>query len=57
MFYASLVLLVLDIRLNNLTFMFLIVSRTHNLAYGSLIVLQLPLHLFTVMLWDKTYAH
>ena len=40
-----LVSLVLDIRLNTFTFMFLIVSGTHNLAYGSLIVLQLPLHL------------
>ena len=45
-----LVSLVLDIRLNTLTVMFLIVSGTHNLAYGSLIVLQLPLHLFIVML-------
>ena len=45
-----LVSLVLSIRLNTLTFMFLIVSGTHNLAYGSLIVLQLPLHLFIVML-------
>ena len=45
-----LVSLVFSIRLNTLTFMFLIVSGTHNLAYGSLIVLQLPLHLFIVML-------
>ena len=42
--------LVLDIRLNTLTFMFLIVSGKHNLAYGSLIVLQLPKHLFIVIL-------
>ena len=45
-----LVSLVLDIRLNTLTFMFLIVSGTHNLSYGSLIVLQLPFPLFTVIL-------
>ena len=45
-----LVSLVLDIRLNTLTFMFLKVSGTHNLAYGSLIVIQLPLHLFIVIL-------
>ena len=45
-----LISLVLDIRLNTLTFMFLIVSGTHNLAYGSLIVLQLPLHAFIVIL-------
>ena len=37
-----LVSLVLDIRLSTLTFMFLIVSGTHNLAYESLRVLQLP---------------
>ena len=38
---------VLDIRLNNLIFMFLLTSGIHNLAYGSLILLQLPVHLFT----------
>ena len=37
-----LVSLVLDIRLNTLTFMFLIVSGTYDLAYGSLTVLQVP---------------
>ena len=31
--------------------MSLMVSGTHNLAYGSLIVLQLPLHLFIVILY------
>ena len=45
-----LVSLILDIKLNTLTFMFLTVSRTYNLAYGSLIPLQLPLHLFTLIL-------
>ena len=45
-----LVSLILEIRLNTLTFTFLITSGTHNLAYGSLIVLQLPLHLFIVIL-------
>ena len=45
-----LVSLVLDIKLNTLTFMFLMVSGTYYLPYGSLIVLQLPLHLFIVML-------
>ena len=35
------------LRLNTLTFMFLTTSGTHNFAYGSLILLQLPLHLFT----------
>ena len=45
-----LVSLILDIKLNTLTFMFLMISGTHNLAYGSLILLQLPLHLFTAVL-------
>ena len=45
-----LVSLVLDIRLNTLTFVFLMVSGTQTLAYGLLIVLQLPFHLFIVML-------
>ena len=39
-----------DIKLNTLTFMFLTTSGTHNLACGSLILLQLPLHLFTLIL-------
>ena len=42
--------LVLEIRLNTLTYMFLTTSGTHNLVYGSLILLQLPLHLFTLIL-------
>ena len=45
-----LVSLILDIKLNTLTFMFLATSGTHNLAYGSLILLQLTLHLFTLIL-------
>ena len=36
--------------LNTLTFMLLMVSGTHNLAYGLLIVFQLPLHLFVLIL-------
>ena len=45
-----LVSLVLDIILNTLTFMFLTTLGTHNFAYGSLILLQLPQHLFTLIL-------
>ena len=45
-----LVSLILDIRLNTLTFMLLITSGTHTIAYGSLISLRLPLHLFTLIL-------
>ena len=50
-----LVSLVLDILLNTLTFTFLITSGTHILgthifSYGSLKLLQLPLHLFALML-------
>ena len=37
--------LVFDIRLNTLTFMFSVTSGTHNFAYGSLILFQLPLPL------------
>ena len=40
--------LVLDIRLNNLTFMFLATSGTNNYAYGSLILLELRLQLQTL---------
>ena len=43
--FICLASLVLDIRLNALLFMFLTTSGTHNFAYGSLILLQLPLHL------------
>ena len=45
-----LVSLVLENRLNTLTFMVLTTSGTHNLAYVSLILLQLPLHLFILIL-------
>ena len=41
---------VLDIRLNTLTFMFLTTSGTHNFAFESLILLQLPLHLLILTL-------
>ena len=41
-----LISLILDIKLNTLTFMFLTTSGTSNLGYGSLIPLQLPPHLF-----------
>ena len=46
--FICLVSLVLENRLNTFTFMFLIWSGTHILAYGLLIVLQLPLHLFKI---------
>ena len=45
-----LVSLVLDIRLNNLIFMFLATLGIHNLAHGLLISFQLPLHLLTRIL-------
>ena len=45
-----LVSLILDIKFNTLTFMFLIIYGAHNLGYGSLILLQLPMHLFTLIL-------
>ena len=45
-----LVSLILDIKLNTLTFMFLMISGTHNLAYGLLIPLQLPPYLITLLL-------
>ena len=45
-----LVSLALAIRLNTSTFMFLAISGTCNLAYGPLILLQLPLHLFILIL-------
>ena len=47
---VCLVSLVLNIRLNTLTFMFLITSGTHLFAYGSLLLLQLPLHLLVLIL-------
>ena len=42
--------LVFGIRLNNLTFMFLTTSGTLNFEYGSLILMQLSLHLFILTL-------
>ena len=42
--------LVLDIRLNTLTFKSFTTSGTQILAYGSLILLQLPLHLLVLTL-------
>ena len=42
--------LVLDIRLNTLTFKFFATSGTHIFACGSLIFLQLPPHLLVLML-------
>ena len=45
-----LVSLVNDIRLNTLTFKFLTTSGAQIPAYGSSILLQLPLHLFVLML-------
>ena len=48
--FIDLVSLFLDIRLNTLTFKFFTLSGTQILAYGSLILLQLPLHLFTLTL-------
>ena len=40
----------LDIRLNTLTFKSFITSGTHIFAYGSFILLQLPLHLLVLIL-------
>ena len=44
-----LVSLIRAIRLNTLTLIFLAMSGAHNLANGSLIVLQDPLHLLTLI--------
>ena len=46
---------VFDTRLNTLIFTFLTASETYNFAYGSLIILQLPLHLFISALsgWNE----
>ena len=41
--YVCLVSIVLSIKLNTLTFMFLAKTETHNFGNGSLILLQLPL--------------
>ena len=48
--FMCLVSLVLDIRLNNLRFKSFIISGTQIFAYGLLILLQLPLHLFILIL-------
>ena len=48
-----LVSLVLDIRLNTLTFKFFITLGTQIFAYGSLTLLQLPLHLLVLILKGK----
>ena len=45
--------LVLDIRLNVLTFKLLTISGTHNFTYGLLILLQLPSHLLASILKGK----
>ena len=46
--FICLVSFVIDIRLNTLAFVLLTASGTHNFAYGSLILLRLPLHLTTL---------
>ena len=51
--FMCLVSLVLDIRLNILTFKFFITSGTQISAYGSLILLQIPLHLLILILNGK----
>ena len=48
--FIFLLSLVLNIRLNTLTFMFLITLGTHNFAYESLLLLQLRLHWFASIL-------
>ena len=48
--FIDLVSLVLDIRLNTLKFKFFTISETQIFAQGSLILLQLPLHLFILTL-------
>ena len=45
--------LVLGIKLNTLTLKVFKISRTHNFAYGSLILLELPLHLLVLILKGK----
>ena len=50
MYFVS---LVLDTRLNTLTFKFLTISGTHSFACGLLILLQLPLHLLFLRLMGK----
>ena len=48
--FIDLVSLANVIKLNTLTFTFFTVSETQIFAYGSLILLQLPLHLFILTL-------
>ena len=48
--FINLVSLVLDIRLNTLTFKSFMTSGKQIFAYGLLILLQLPLHLFILIL-------
>ena len=48
--FMCLVSLVLDIRLNTLTFKSFTASATHIYTHGSLILLQLPLHLLVLIL-------
>ena len=48
--FMCLISLVLDIRLNTLTFKIFRTSATHIFAHGSLILLQLPLHLLVLIL-------
>ena len=48
--FIDLVSLVLDNRLNTLRFKFFITSGTRVFEYGSSILLQLPLHLFILIL-------
>ena len=50
--FMCLISLVFDIRLNTLRLIFL-TSGTHNFANGSLILLQLPLHLLVLILKRK----
>ena len=53
--FMCLVSLVLKIKLNTLIFMFLTTSETHIFSNGSLILLQLPLHLLIWTLY-KIYG-
>ena len=52
-----LVSLVPDTKLNTLTFKFFTTSGTHNFAHELLIMLQLPLHLLTLLIQGKTQDH
>ena len=45
--------LVPDTRLNTFTFKVFIPSGTHNFAHGLLVLLQLPLHLLVLTLYEK----